>query len=76
MFSFLPTPGCSTAQFAPSYYHVLPKQPPPPADDQITDMTPQRDPVGAGGVTPNTSVFTVTTPKNSGETTSLDSKSE
>uniref|UniRef100_A0A4W6EDW3 ATPase family AAA domain-containing protein 2 n=1 Tax=Lates calcarifer TaxID=8187 RepID=A0A4W6EDW3_LATCA len=59
------TRGCSTARFAPSFYHVLPKQPKPPAEAKITDITPQRDPAGAtAAVTPNTSASTVTTPKN------------
>ncbi|XP_071326843.1 ATPase family AAA domain-containing protein 2-like isoform X2 [Trachinotus anak] len=59
------TRGCSTAQFAPSYYHVLPKQLKPPAEAKIPDLTLQRDPAGAtAAVTPNTSVSTVTTPKN------------
>uniref|UniRef100_A0AAQ5Y498 ATPase family AAA domain-containing protein 2 n=1 Tax=Amphiprion ocellaris TaxID=80972 RepID=A0AAQ5Y498_AMPOC len=38
--------GCSNARFAPSYYHVLPKQPKSPAEAKITDVTPQREPVG------------------------------
>uniref|UniRef100_A0A4W6ECT4 ATPase family AAA domain-containing protein 2 n=1 Tax=Lates calcarifer TaxID=8187 RepID=A0A4W6ECT4_LATCA len=62
------TRGCSTARFAPSFYHVLPKQPKPPAEAKITDITPQRDPAGAtAAVTPNTSASTVTTPKNTGK---------
>uniref|UniRef100_A0A665T9P0 ATPase family AAA domain-containing protein 2 n=1 Tax=Echeneis naucrates TaxID=173247 RepID=A0A665T9P0_ECHNA len=36
------TRGCSTARFAPSFYHVLPKQPKPPTEAKITDQTPQR----------------------------------
>uniref|UniRef100_A0A4W6EBF2 ATPase family AAA domain-containing protein 2 n=1 Tax=Lates calcarifer TaxID=8187 RepID=A0A4W6EBF2_LATCA len=53
------TRGCSTARFAPSFYHVLPKQPKPPAEAKITDITPQRDPAGAtAAVTPNTSAST------------------
>ncbi|XP_018539421.1 ATPase family AAA domain-containing protein 2 isoform X1 [Lates calcarifer] len=62
------TRGCSTARFAPSFYHVLPKQPKPPAEAKITDITPQRDPAGAtAAVTPNTSASTVTTPKNTAQ---------
>ncbi|XP_040899672.1 ATPase family AAA domain-containing protein 2-like isoform X2 [Toxotes jaculatrix] len=62
------TRGCSTAQFAPSFYHVLPKQPRPPAEAKITDMTPQRDPAGATvSITPNTSASAVSTPKNTAQ---------
>ncbi|XP_031731941.1 ATPase family AAA domain-containing protein 2 isoform X1 [Anarrhichthys ocellatus] len=50
------TRECSTAQFAPSFYHVLPK---------ITDITPQREPARpTATVTPNTSASAVTKPKN------------
>ncbi|XP_026227888.1 ATPase family AAA domain-containing protein 2 isoform X2 [Anabas testudineus] len=60
--------GCPIARFAPSFYHVLPKQSTSLADAKITDITPQREPTGAtGSVTPNTSAFTVTTPKNSAQ---------
>uniref|UniRef100_A0A673A0T3 ATPase family AAA domain-containing protein 2 n=1 Tax=Sphaeramia orbicularis TaxID=375764 RepID=A0A673A0T3_9TELE len=34
--------GCSTGQFAPSYYHVLPK----PAETKTSESTPQRDTTG------------------------------
>ncbi|XP_039974151.1 ATPase family AAA domain-containing protein 2-like isoform X2 [Xiphias gladius] len=62
------TRGCSYARFAPSFYHVLPKQPKPPAEAKITDMNPQRDPSGAtAAVTPNTGASTVTTPKNTAQ---------
>ncbi|XP_029361077.1 ATPase family AAA domain-containing protein 2 isoform X2 [Echeneis naucrates] len=58
------TRGCSTARFAPSFYHVLPKQPKPPTEAKITDQTPQRCPAGAtAAVTSNTSFSSVTTPK-------------
>ncbi|KAM7382544.1 hypothetical protein PAMP_002270 [Pampus punctatissimus] len=58
--------GCTTRQFAPSFYHVLPKQPNPPAEAKLNDnMTPQREPAGAtAAVTSNTTAFTVTTPKH------------
>uniref|UniRef100_A0A8D3A301 ATPase family AAA domain-containing protein 2 n=1 Tax=Scophthalmus maximus TaxID=52904 RepID=A0A8D3A301_SCOMX len=50
------TRGSSTAQFAPSYYHVLPKQLKSPSEAKVTDMTPQRDQTGATvAVTLNTS---------------------
>ncbi|XP_044062597.1 ATPase family AAA domain-containing protein 2-like isoform X2 [Siniperca chuatsi] len=49
------TRDCSTVRFAPSFYHVLPKQSKPPAEAKITDMTPQREPAGpTTAVTPNT----------------------
>uniref|UniRef100_A0A665TC40 ATPase family AAA domain-containing protein 2 n=1 Tax=Echeneis naucrates TaxID=173247 RepID=A0A665TC40_ECHNA len=65
------TRGCSTARFAPSFYHVLPKQPKPPTEAKITDQTPQRCPAGAtAAVTSNTSFSSVTTPKTTGKKTS------
>uniref|UniRef100_A0A7N5ZU06 ATPase family AAA domain-containing protein 2 n=1 Tax=Anabas testudineus TaxID=64144 RepID=A0A7N5ZU06_ANATE len=39
--------GCPIARFAPSFYHVLPKQSTSLADAKITDITPQREPTGA-----------------------------
>ncbi|XP_054638061.1 ATPase family AAA domain-containing protein 2-like isoform X2 [Dunckerocampus dactyliophorus] len=39
--------GCSTAQFAPSFYHVLPKQSKFPTEAKMVDKTPQRDAVKA-----------------------------
>ncbi|XP_029928549.1 ATPase family AAA domain-containing protein 2 isoform X2 [Myripristis murdjan] len=39
--------GCSTAQFAPSFYHVLPKQPRAPAEAKTSDVLPAREPPGA-----------------------------
>ncbi|KAG8010266.1 ATPase family AAA domain-containing protein 2, partial [Nibea albiflora] len=61
------TRDCSTVRFAPSYYHVLPKQF-KPAEAKITDMTPQREPTGpTAAVTPNTSAPAVTILKNSGQ---------
>uniref|UniRef100_A0AAQ5WX55 ATPase family AAA domain-containing protein 2 n=1 Tax=Amphiprion ocellaris TaxID=80972 RepID=A0AAQ5WX55_AMPOC len=60
--------GCSNARFAPSYYHVLPKQPKSPAEAKITDVTPQREPVGnTVAVTPTASSSAVTTPKHTGK---------
>uniref|UniRef100_A0A8C9X482 ATPase family AAA domain-containing protein 2 n=1 Tax=Sander lucioperca TaxID=283035 RepID=A0A8C9X482_SANLU len=59
---------CSTARFAPSFYHVLPKQSKSPAEANNIDMTPQREPAGpTAAVTPNTSASAVTMPKNSGK---------
>uniref|UniRef100_A0A8C9X779 ATPase family AAA domain containing 2 n=1 Tax=Sander lucioperca TaxID=283035 RepID=A0A8C9X779_SANLU len=52
---------CSTARFAPSFYHVLPKQSKSPAEANNIDMTPQREPAGpTAAVTPNTSASAVT----------------
>ncbi|XP_008285122.1 ATPase family AAA domain-containing protein 2 [Stegastes partitus] len=60
--------GCSNARFAPSYYHVLPKQPKSPAEAKVTDMTPQREPVGITvAVTPSASSSAVTTPKHTAQ---------
>ncbi|XP_019112381.2 ATPase family AAA domain-containing protein 2 isoform X2 [Larimichthys crocea] len=62
------TRECSTVRFAPSYYHVLPKQSKPPAEAKIADMTPQREPTGpTAAVTPNTSAPAVTILKNTGQ---------
>ncbi|XP_035020238.2 ATPase family AAA domain-containing protein 2 isoform X1 [Hippoglossus stenolepis] len=58
----------TTTRFAPSFYHVLPKQPKSPAEDKITDTTPQRDPAGAtAAVTPYTTSSAFTTPKNTAQ---------
>uniref|UniRef100_A0A673A0J8 ATPase family AAA domain-containing protein 2 n=1 Tax=Sphaeramia orbicularis TaxID=375764 RepID=A0A673A0J8_9TELE len=54
--------GCSTGQFAPSYYHVLPK----PAETKTSESTPQRDTTGTMTVAP-VATTTVTTPKTSGQ---------
>ncbi|XP_044214313.1 ATPase family AAA domain-containing protein 2-like isoform X2 [Thunnus albacares] len=60
--------GCSTGQFAPTFYHVLPKQPNAPAEAKLNDMTPQSEPAGAtAAVTPNATASTVTTPKPSAQ---------
>ncbi|XP_035862222.1 ATPase family AAA domain-containing protein 2 isoform X3 [Sander lucioperca] len=62
------TRDCSTARFAPSFYHVLPKQSKSPAEANNIDMTPQREPAGpTAAVTPNTSASAVTMPKNSAQ---------
>ncbi|XP_059195973.1 ATPase family AAA domain-containing protein 2-like isoform X2 [Centropristis striata] len=56
---------CSTARFAPSFYHVLPKQSKSPAEANIADMTPKREPARpTAAITPNTSTSAVTMPKN------------
>ncbi|KAM9852704.1 ATPase family AAA domain-containing protein 2 [Aulostomus maculatus] len=60
--------GCSTTQFAPSFYHVLPKQPKLPAEAKSTDMTPQREPARAtAALIPHTPAFTASTPKNTAQ---------
>ncbi|XP_055019278.1 ATPase family AAA domain-containing protein 2 isoform X2 [Boleophthalmus pectinirostris] len=63
------TRGCASAMFAPSFYHVLPKQPRIVAGDaKISDATPQREEANStSAVTPATSVTTATTPKSSGQ---------
>ncbi|KAM9353797.1 ATPase family AAA domain-containing protein 2 [Symphorus nematophorus] len=62
------TRACSTVRFAPTFYHVLPKQSKPPAEAKITDMTPQREPTGpTAAVTPSTNASAITTPKNMGQ---------
>lgn len=59
------TRGCSTGQFAPSYYHVLPKLTKSPAEAKITDTPPPGEAAGTTvAVTPNTSFSSVTTPKH------------
>uniref|UniRef100_A0A8C4DNR4 ATPase family AAA domain-containing protein 2 n=1 Tax=Dicentrarchus labrax TaxID=13489 RepID=A0A8C4DNR4_DICLA len=61
------TRDCSTVQFAPSFYHVLPKQSRPPAEAKITDMTPQREAGPTAAVTPSTSASAVTMLRNTGK---------
>ncbi|XP_017265508.1 ATPase family AAA domain-containing protein 2 isoform X2 [Kryptolebias marmoratus] len=59
------TRGCSTAQFTPTFYHVLPKQPKAATDTNIIRTPPQSEKVEpAAVVATNTSVSSVTTPKN------------
>ncbi|TNN36157.1 ATPase family AAA domain-containing protein 2 [Liparis tanakae] len=55
---------CAAARFAPSFYHVLPKEPQPPAE--ASETTPHGEllrPTAA--LTPNTGAHAATTPKNS-----------
>ncbi|XP_040020597.2 ATPase family AAA domain-containing protein 2 [Gasterosteus aculeatus] len=62
------TRDCSTARFAPSFYHVLPKPPRRPAEANITAISPQREPAGpTAAVTSNTSASAVTTSKNTAQ---------
>ncbi|XP_041844820.1 ATPase family AAA domain-containing protein 2-like isoform X2 [Melanotaenia boesemani] len=62
------TRGCSTAQFAPSFYHVLPKQPKSAMNTSIADTEPQRETNGSTtAVAPTTSFPTITTPKNTAQ---------
>ncbi|XP_051263560.1 ATPase family AAA domain-containing protein 2 isoform X2 [Dicentrarchus labrax] len=61
------TRDCSTVQFAPSFYHVLPKQSRPPAEAKITDMTPQREAGPTAAVTPSTSASAVTMLRNTAQ---------
>ncbi|XP_028984073.1 ATPase family AAA domain-containing protein 2-like isoform X2 [Betta splendens] len=62
--------GCSTApaRFAPSFYHVLPKQPGSPAEAKITNMIQQSELTSVTvAVMDNTNAGTITTPKNSAQ---------
>ncbi|XP_068426543.1 ATPase family AAA domain-containing protein 2-like isoform X2 [Clinocottus analis] len=60
------TRDCSTARFAPSFYHVLPKQSKSPAE--ATDITPQREPVRPkAAVTPNTGAHAAATRKHTAQ---------
>ncbi|XP_034385082.1 ATPase family AAA domain-containing protein 2-like isoform X3 [Cyclopterus lumpus] len=60
------TRDCTTARFAPSFYHVLPKQSKSPAE--ATEITLQRELVRpTTAVTPNTSAYAATTPKNTAQ---------
>ncbi|XP_028281971.1 ATPase family AAA domain-containing protein 2 isoform X2 [Parambassis ranga] len=61
--------GCATARFAPSYYHVLPKQLKSPAEAHITDLSTQKEPVGSTvAATPASCSSTVaTTPKHTAQ---------
>ncbi|XP_070821724.1 ATPase family AAA domain-containing protein 2-like isoform X1 [Chaetodon trifascialis] len=62
------TRGCSNVRFAPTFYHVLPKQSTFPAEARIADMTPQREQTGPTlAVTPNTSTSAVTVLKNTAQ---------
>ncbi|KAK5598483.1 hypothetical protein CRENBAI_010127 [Crenichthys baileyi] len=59
------TRGCSTARFAPSFYHVLPKAPRSAADASINDIITQSEAVESTvAAATNTMVSAGTTPKN------------
>ncbi|KAM4633071.1 ATPase family AAA domain-containing protein 2 isoform 2-T2 [Polymixia lowei] len=63
--------GCSTSQYAPSFYHVLPKQPKPPAEVKACDAAPAKRPqesAGASTAAPTSAPATiVTTPKTTAQ---------
>lgn len=63
------TRGCGVAKYAPSFYHVLPKQPRVSIEAKASDMTPQREAASsATAVTPlKTTATTASTPKSSGQ---------
>lgn len=63
------TRGCAVAKFAPSFYHVLPKQSKITDEDKNCDVTQQREAASsATAVTPlKTTVTTTSTPKSSGQ---------
>ncbi|XP_061529884.1 ATPase family AAA domain-containing protein 2-like isoform X2 [Phycodurus eques] len=57
--------GCSTAQYAPSFYHVLPKQAKLMTEANMADKTPQRELAKATtALTPSTTSSTCITPKS------------
>ncbi|XP_024123834.1 ATPase family AAA domain-containing protein 2 isoform X3 [Oryzias melastigma] len=56
---------CSTAQFAPTFYHVLPKQPNAAGDAKNTSVVQKSDTVGStAAVAASTSFSACSTPKN------------
>ncbi|RVE62455.1 hypothetical protein OJAV_G00157590 [Oryzias javanicus] len=56
---------CSTAQFAPTFYHVLPKQPNAAGDAKNTNMVQKSETVrSTAAVAASTSISACTTPKN------------
>ncbi|XP_055083792.1 ATPase family AAA domain-containing protein 2-like [Periophthalmus magnuspinnatus] len=60
------TRGCASTVFAPSFYHVLPKQ--PRTGEAKINSTPQREEASTtSAVTPAASITTATTPKSSGQ---------
>ncbi|XP_063735979.1 ATPase family AAA domain-containing protein 2-like isoform X2 [Eleginops maclovinus] len=60
--------GCATVQFAPSFYHVLPKLSKSPTDAKTTEKTPQSEPAqSTAAACLNTSASSVTTPKNTAQ---------
>ncbi|XP_038145602.1 ATPase family AAA domain-containing protein 2-like isoform X1 [Cyprinodon tularosa] len=59
------TRGCFTTRYAPSFYHVLPKQPRAAAETSVHDVIPQNQAVESSpAAAVNTSLSAVTTPKN------------
>lgn len=67
VFFSLTFPGCSTAQFAPTFYHVLPKQPNAAGDAKNTSVVQKSDTVGStAAVAASTSFSACSTPKNTG----------
>lgn len=60
--------GCTTVQFAPSFYNVLPKLSKSPAEAKTTEKTPQSEPAqSTAAAYPNTSASFVTTPKHTAQ---------
>ncbi|XP_013879634.1 ATPase family AAA domain-containing protein 2 [Austrofundulus limnaeus] len=57
------TRGCSTAQFTPTFYHVLPKQPKLPTDNSTNTAPQSHKAESTAVVATSTSVSAVTTPK-------------
>ncbi|XP_056141706.1 ATPase family AAA domain-containing protein 2-like isoform X2 [Lampris incognitus] len=61
--------GCSTLQFAPSFYHVLPKQPKAATEAKTSDVAPAKEPAGTmtAAPPPSMSATTITTPKHTAQ---------
>lgn len=57
------TRNCTTVRFAPTFYHVLPKQS-KPAEAKTPDVTQREPPGPTAAATPTASASSVTTPKN------------
>ncbi|XP_010777920.1 ATPase family AAA domain-containing protein 2-like [Notothenia coriiceps] len=65
---FFTTTGCTTVQFAPSFYNVLPKLSKSPAEAKTTEKTPQSEPAqSTAAAYPNSSASFVTTPKHTAQ---------
>lgn len=68
LISFFTKTGCTTVQFAPSFYNVLPKLSKSPAEAKTTEKTPQSEPAqSTAAAYPNTSASFVTSPKHTGK---------
>ncbi|XP_057689376.1 ATPase family AAA domain-containing protein 2-like isoform X2 [Corythoichthys intestinalis] len=60
--------GCSVAQYAPSFYHVLPKQAKPLTEAKMVDKTTQREQAKTTSVpTPSSTTSTYSSPKSTAQ---------